>query len=174
MFVPDDPGVPGETWRMNTALISEPLEPEIHTSANPVTGTVHMPLQPFQLTTGSTVARTSFKVCEDHVPLGSEAFPAATRSLTPWPIGPTLAPGSLVNISPTLIVQEHPLARFCRKSYLRCRLRQVPAHNPDPRLRFVSLSIAHRCMWCRRRVRLEPHCWRKQARTEPPRKWRLR
>ena len=113
MFVPDDPGVPGETWRMNTALISEPLEPEIHTSANPVTGTVHLPLQPFQLSTGTTTARASLKVCEDHVPLGSEATPAATRWLTPWLIGPTLAPGSVVKLSPTLIVQEHPLAKFC-------------------------------------------------------------
>src|ERR1700682_5942390 len=105
MFVPDDPGVPDETWRMNTALISEPLEPEIHPPATPVPGAVPLPLQPFQLTTGTTTALASLKVCEDHVPLGSDAFPAATRSLTAWSIGPTLAPGSVVKLSPTLIVQ---------------------------------------------------------------------
>jgi hypothetical protein len=132
MFVPDDPGVPGKTWRMNTALISEPLEPEIHTSANPVTGTVHLPLQPFQLTTGTTTARASFKVCEDHVPLGSEAFPAATRWLMPWLIGPTLAPGSLVKLSPTLIVQEHPLARFCRKTLPPVPPKASPCQQPGP------------------------------------------
>jgi hypothetical protein len=83
MFVPPVPGVPAATWRMNTAVISEPLVPEIHISANPTTGTEQLPLQPAQLTTGTTVTRASLKVCDDQVPLGSEACPAATRSLTP-------------------------------------------------------------------------------------------
>src|SRR5580704_1621148 len=113
MFVPPVPGVPGSTWRMYTAVISAPLAPEIHTSANPITGTEQLPWQPAQLTTGTTVTRASLKVCDDQVPLGSEACPAATRSLTPWPIGPTFAPGSLDRISPTLMVQAHPDPRFC-------------------------------------------------------------
>ena len=72
------PGVPDATWRMNTAVMSAPLVPEIHISANPVTGTEQLPLHPLQLTTGTTATRASLKVCEDQVPLGSEALPAAT------------------------------------------------------------------------------------------------
>src|SRR5579864_5420153 len=98
---------------MNTAVMSAPLVPEIHISANPVTGTEQLPLQPPQLTTGTTATRASLKVCEDQVPLGSEAMPAVTRSLTPWPIGPTVAPGSTLKISPTLTVHAHPDPRFC-------------------------------------------------------------
>ena len=93
MFVPPVPGVPAATWRMNTALMSAPVVLEIHTSANPVTGTEQLPTHPLQLTTGTTVTRVSLKVCVDHVPVGSEALPAATRVVTPWPIGPTVAPG---------------------------------------------------------------------------------
>ena len=118
MFEPPVPGVPASTWRMNTALIVlPPVVPEIQTSAKPGHGNLaeHLPpLQPLaQLTTGTTTARASSKVCEDHVPLGSEASPAATRSLMPFVTAPLFTPGSAVSKSPTLTVQEHPGARFC-------------------------------------------------------------
>ena len=85
MFIPPAPGMPGATWRMNTALMSAPVVLEIHTSANPVTGTEQLPTHPLQLTTGTTVTRASLKVCVDHVPVESEALPAATRWQRPAP-----------------------------------------------------------------------------------------
>jgi len=137
MFVPPVPGVPGATWRMNTAVISEPLVPEIHISANPITGTEQFPVQPAQLTTGTTTARASPKVCEDQVPLESEACPAATRSATPWLIGPFVAPGSLDKISPILTVQAHPLPRFCLNALepfmpLLALCMESPSQQPGP------------------------------------------
>src|SRR6185437_9270547 len=139
MFVLPVPGVPAATWRMNTALISAPLVPDIHTSANPVTGTEQSPLQPLQLTTGTTVTRASLRECEDQVPLGSAASPAATREATPWPIGPVVAPGSVDRISPTLTVQAHPAPRFCLNALapmlpLLVLGRARPPQQPGPQL----------------------------------------
>jgi hypothetical protein len=64
---------------MNTALMSVPDEPPIHTSANPITGTVQLPLQPFQSTMGTVAARGSSLVWLSHVPAGSTDRPAAMR-----------------------------------------------------------------------------------------------
>src|SRR5258708_32444851 len=145
MLVPPVPGVPSATWRMNPALMSAPVVLEIHTSATPVTGPEHLPTHPLQLTTGTTVTRASLKVCVDHVPVGSEKFPAATRSLTPWPIGPTVAPGSMVKISPTLTVQEHPDPRFCLNTLppfvpLLALCIDSPAQHPAPQFPLCNVS----------------------------------
>src|SRR5579871_772794 len=118
MSPPPLPGVPDATWRMNTALTSPPLLTlTIHTIANPTTGTEALqrpPLQPLlQLTSGTTTARASLTVCEDQVPLGSAAIPAAIRAPMPLTTALVFTPGSAVSLSPTLTVHEHPDWRFC-------------------------------------------------------------